>query len=309
MLRRRAGHRDGRPVYADVLGELLSADGTALVVRRADGTTVHVPAAEVHRVRTVPPDRTAVFALEKVAARGWPATDTARLGDWLLRATAGAEHMDVAGWTRRTSSALLVGDPSRPTRDALAVVRGWYAERGLPARLTIPLPAMAAVDHVAGELGFAVEADSEVLVRPVPPIGPGPPVEAGPGVRLDRELTDAWAAAYQVRPVPPVARRVITGPDQVVFASIEDGGVVVAIARGVVTDGWLGVAAVEVRPEHRRRGLAGRIVRGLFGWGAGQGATRCHLQVEAGNDAAQALYEGLGFSQHHRYRLRVSPPG
>src|SRR5215475_9156924 len=49
---------------------------------------------------------------------------------------------------RRANSALLLGDPERPVPDALAEVRAWYAERGLPALLAVPLPAQAPADHI-----------------------------------------------------------------------------------------------------------------------------------------------------------------
>ncbi len=113
-----------------------------------------------------------------------------------------------------------------------------------------------------------------------------------------------WAAVYAARTVPPVGFRVLTAPETVTFGSIVEDGVTVAIGRGVVTRGWLGIAAMEVRPEHRRRGLAKRILRGLLAWGAERGATRCYIQAEATNTAALALYKGHGFKPHHLYRMR-----
>jgi GNAT superfamily N-acetyltransferase len=289
VLRRRAGERDGRPVFADVLGELISS-GDLLVVRRPDGSTVAVPRAEVHRLRPVPPGRAEIVALEEAAALGWPAPETARLGGWLLRAG--------EGWTRRANSALLLGDPGVPLPDALDRVRDWYVSRGLLPRLAIPLPAMAPADHAAARAGWSLDVDVEVLTAAV---RPGPP---DPGVRLAAGPSPEWAAVYQAKTVPPVGFRILTAPRTVVFGSLVDGDTTVAIGRGVVTDGWLGVAAMEVHPDHRRRGLAGRLLRGLLAWGAAAGATRCYLQVESTNPAALALYAGLGFNPHHRYRMR-----
>jgi GNAT superfamily N-acetyltransferase len=291
VLRRLAGERDGRPVFSDVLGELVEA-GADLVVRRPDGETVTVPRAEVHRLRAVPPGRAEILALEEVAARGWPAPETERLGGWLLRAG--------EGWTRRANSALLLGDPGLPVPEALEQVNRWYAQRGLPGRLAVPLPTMAPADHVAARLGWAAELDVEVLTAPVVPA----PVD--PEVRLAATPSAGWAAVYQAKTVPPVGVRVLTAPETVTFGSLEHGGTTVAIGRGVVVGDWLGVAAMEVRPGHRRRGLAARMLRALLAWGAAQGATRCYLQVEAGNEAALALYRRAGFVGHHRYRTRYS---
>jgi GNAT superfamily N-acetyltransferase len=323
VLRRRAGVRDGRVVYSDVLGQLVGVAGGVLSVRRDDGSTVTVAAEDVHRLRAVPPGRAEIIALEEVAARGWPAPETARLGSWLLRAG--------EGWTRRANSALLLGEPGMPVPAALDRVRSWYAARALPAVLAIPLPAQAPADHTAARLGWAVDVETEVLAAPITsapvtpaqvtsaqvtsgpaaaasgPLDPAEPAAGGAGVLLSGTLSPRWEAVYRARTVPAVGRRILTGPATVTFASIELDGTTVAIGRGVVVEDWLGVAAVEVLPGYRRRGLAGRLTGGLLRWGAAHGARRCYVQVEAANAPALGLYASLGFTRHHRYRTRVAP--
>jgi GNAT superfamily N-acetyltransferase len=232
--------------------------------------------------------------LERVAALGWPAPETATLGDWLLRAA--------EGWTRRANSALLLGDPGRPIGQALEHVHAWYTDRGLVPRLVIPLPSMAAADHAAARLGWVSDVEVEVLTAPVVA---GPP---DPDIRLASTPDTGWAAAYRTKTVPEVGRRILTAPQTVTFGSLTDGDSTVAIGRGVVMDGWLGVTAMEVLPEYRRRGFAGRMLRTLLAWGASHGATRCYLQVETSNEPAGSLYTGLGFTRHHRCRNRHRYP-
>jgi N-acetylglutamate synthase len=294
VLRRRAGIRDGRVVYSDVLGRLVDVTDGVLTVRRDDGSTVTVAAQDVHRLRAVPPGRADILALEEIAARGWPAPQTERLGGWLLRAG--------GGWTRRANSALLLGDPGMPVPDALERVRAWYDDRGLRPVVAVPLPAQAPADATAATLGWAADVDVDVLTAALP--GDRPPV---PGVLVSDRLTPQWEAVYRARTVPPVGRRILTAPETVAFASLGQDGRTVAIGRGVVVDGWLGVAAVEVLAGHRRRGLGRRVTAALLGWGASRGARRCYLQVEADNAAAQGLYAALGFTRHHRYRNRAAP--
>jgi GNAT superfamily N-acetyltransferase len=294
VLRRHAGERDGRPAYADILGELIDARDGTLVIRKADGEVVTVPVTEVHRLRPVPPGRAEIFALEEVAAQGWPAPETARLGDWLLRAG--------EGWTRRANSALLLGDPGMSLPQAFQHVVDWYAGRDLVPRLVVPLPSMAAADHAAERLGWTFDVDVDVLAAPVSTAPPDSDVQ------LASTPDAGWMAAYRARTVPPVGLRILTVPATVTFASLIDGDTTVAIGRGVVIGDWLGIAAMEVLPEHRRRGLGRRVLRALLAWGAGQGATRCYLQVETTNPGAMALYAGAGFTRHHRCRNRYSHP-
>ena len=45
----------------------------------------------------------------------------------------------------------------------------------------------------------------------------------------------------------------------------------------------------------------------LLEWGAERGATTAYLQVLGDNTPALALYDGLGFAVHHRYRYLAAP--
>ena len=282
-------------MYSDLLGELTGTAAGTFSVRRADGSVVDVPAEDVHRLRAVPPGAADILALEEVAAQGWPAARTARIGGWLLRSS--------EGWTRRANSCLLLGDPGMPVEDALAAVRDWYAGHGRPAILSVPLPAQSPADRVAERLGWAVDVRTDVLTAPLDSL-----VRPAPEVTVSAELTPEWEAVYQAKTVPPVGRQILTAPEVVGFASIGSGAAgTVAIGRGVVVADWLGVAAVEVVPGHRRQGLAARIMAGLAAWGWERGARRCYLQVEETNAPAHALYHRLGFERHHRYLNRVAP--
>jgi ribosomal protein S18 acetylase RimI-like enzyme len=77
-----------------------------------------------------------------------------------------------------------------------------------------------------------------------------------------------------------------------------------------VVDGrWAGFAAVEVAPEHRRRGLATTVMAALADRALQEGASAAYLQVEPDNAPALSLYAGLGFTTHHAYHYRRSITG
>jgi ribosomal protein S18 acetylase RimI-like enzyme len=59
--------------------------------------------------------------------------------------------------------------------------------------------------------------------------------------------------------------------------------------------------AVEVDPALRGRGLATAVMKALARRALDEGASAAWLQVESDNDQARALYEGMGFTVHHRY--------
>lgn len=293
VVRALAGVEDGRQRYRDVTGVLVTA-ADPLVLRRDDGTEVSVPAGEVHRLKAIPPGVSQIVELERIAAAGWPAPRTERLGDWLLRAG--------DGWTRRANSALVLGSPGEPVGRALATVADFYRAAGLVPRLAVPLPAMVATDHAAAAAGWLVDVDSVVLTRTITATAAD---AADQGVSIDDAPPDGWTAVYRARPITPGGWHTLTGGGTVGFASVVDGEGPVAVGRGVVTDGWLGVSSMEVLPSHRRRGLATRVLDALLAWGHAHGAERCYLQTEVPNTGARATYAAAGFRQHHRYRLRI----
>ncbi|HEY9472719.1 MAG TPA: GNAT family N-acetyltransferase [Mycobacteriales bacterium] len=315
VVRRSVGPRHGRSRYSDVLGHLEAADGDALVVRRADGSRVSVPVSEVHLIKGVPPapvrtTRADVLALEAVAALGWPAPDTERIGGWLLRAG--------AGFTNRANSVLPLDDPGLPAPVALARVESWYDARGLPARFQLPLPVRADLDTELHQRGYLAHDPTYVLTAGLPAVlgaaagDPGStPVPPGDlTTRLASEPDPEWLTGYHHRgapDLPPVAVQIMTSHPRVVFASSVRDGQTLAVARAVVDQDWVGLTALEVREDQRRQGLASRLLRAVLEWADTQGASRIYLQVAQTNIGALALYDRLGFARHHQYRYRVGP--
>lgn len=217
----------------------------------------------------------------------------------------------------------------------------WYAKRGLPPMAQIPLPDGEGVDAVLAGAGWRshdlvrfLTGDIAVVQRLAAESAQlpteGPPVSnllvhavphslaATVHLRLDAEPDEAWLAAYQYRgaPLPGHAREVLqrAGPDtELCFASLRGlagagaSGDVLAVARGALGRGWLGITAVTVSTEHRRRGYGIRLMSALAAWAVERGATAIYLQVAADNHPALSFYRRLGFHHHHDYRYRVGP--
>lgn len=307
VVRRVVGERDGRPLYSDILGELLAFTDRELLVRTSVGGTVTVPWGLVAAAKVIPPKpvrRVDIVALERAAAACWPAVETAWLGDWLLRAS--------DGWTNRANSVLPLGPPDQPVPAAIATVTDWYAARGLTPTFAVPLPLAAALDRTLIAQGWRQTHETLVQTATIDTLAATiRPAQAAdlPPVQLAARPSDGWLALALQRKgnAPAAARQVLCGGHPV-FASITaPDGTLAAIGRGAYAEGWLGVALVEVAPAHRRRGLATHLLRALTTWGAEQGATQAFLQVLAENDTAIASYTKLGFATHHTY-LNYRPP-
>lgn len=330
VVRHRLEHPDplSGATLTDVVGDLLGADHDALVVRTRRGE-VRVPRSLVTVVKEIPPTPSrrgaphralSVEDLQRVMVGAWPAMETERLGDWLLRAS--------RGFTQRANSVVTVGSPGVPLPAALDAVEEWYAARGLPSNLTLagPVGFDPAADEVGAEAlrrGYGRRVATVALTAPTRPIADhlprdapkGPAVVGDPqSVEVGGELTPAWFTAYRsYRPVDELAARaILTGsPEQVFATARETDGTVVGIGRLGLASAWGGLAAMWVSPQARRRGVGGRLLTALAVAAAERGASSLHLQTDVDNTAALGLYERRGFERHHEYvnLSRSSPPG
>jgi ribosomal protein S18 acetylase RimI-like enzyme len=289
VVRRRVADRQ-----TDVLGILLAINADQLVLRTDAGAEQSVPVSDVTAAKRVPPRParySEMLALEAIADRAWPAPEQVPLGQWRLRAA----H----GWTNRANSALPLGNSGQPLPETVAACEAFYEARGLPPKITVPLPVRRDVADQLSAAGWFAQPPVLVQTATLDAVAE----MAVDGVDLMDEPTPAflerlssWKSA-----LPAAAYEVLTGVRPVAFAEVREGGTLLATARGAVVQECLHLGLVEVAPDARRRGLAHRMSSALAGWGRAQGATRMVLQVEEENTAAVALYRRLGFTTHHRY--------
>ncbi|MEO8888710.1 MAG: GNAT family N-acetyltransferase [Jatrophihabitantaceae bacterium] len=286
-----------RDRFADVVGDLLSLSARTAVVDTRNGP-VQVALDTVALARVAPPSTADELALEAVAAAGWQPEETAQIGGWVLRAA--------LGFTARANSVLPLRAPWMPLDQALDRAHEWYAARGLPLQLAVPAEARRLLDAELGERGWVPSVDVEVLAARLDLL-PDDRDSRYP-VEVSATADDAWLTLYRGgEALEPAGRALLARHDRVAFATIRLDGEVVAVGRGVLDSEWLGVAAVEVDPAHRRQGLARAVMGALWAWGRDGGGRRSYLQVSGDNRAALALYARLGYWQHHVYRYRTEP--
>ncbi|MEU6705268.1 GNAT family N-acetyltransferase [Streptomyces wuyuanensis] len=303
-VRRRAESADGSAKFTDTVGVLTSWTGSVLLITRRTGETVRIAESSLVAGKVVPaaPARrrgmpAASFEeLARVSARAWQPVESEPLGEWTLRAA--------SGFTRRANSVLPLGDPGVPVDDALARVRAWYAERGLPAYVQTATGAEGTQERLCAALaerGWEREVTAELRTGGLAPIGD---LDADVRrVRLGRSVDEPWLRRYQRFDVPgPHVLKVLGGGPSVWFATVPgESDVPAAIGRCVVDGRWAGFMSVEVDPAHRRQGLATAVMAALARRALDEGASAAWLQVESDNDGALALYEGMGFAVHHLY--------
>jgi GNAT superfamily N-acetyltransferase len=244
--------------------------------------------------------RSAMAQLERIAALGWRGLEEERLGDWLLRAG--------NRFTGRANSLLPLGDPGRPVEVALGDVVEWYSVRGLRPLIQVPLPLCSGLDEYLAASGWRAFNPSYVFAGDLASVlDSTPPRPDLPAPNYSSSPTADWLSGYRYRgaALPVGAEHVLATAADPTFLSLYEDGAVVAVARGVVDEGWLGVTAVTVDSAHRRRGLARHVMRQLTVWALNRGARRLYLQVAQENVAAVAMYRSMGLEPHHEYHYRT----
>ncbi|MFG2893706.1 GNAT family N-acetyltransferase [Streptomyces sp. NPDC048248] len=310
-VRRLTGGGAGEPAFTDAVGVLTSWDEGVLSITRRSGETVRIDESSLVAAKVVPAEparrrgpAAGVRELQEVAARGWPAIETERLGEWTLRAA--------GGFTRRANSVLPLGDPGLPLDAALEHVKQWYGERGLPAVIVVPTGRTDADETLAAELAGRGWTDERHTTFRVAALAPLADAAADIGrVSLAREPDADWLAMYnRTDEATAEVWKVLTGGPSVWFAKVPGAdGRTAAIGRLVVDGRWAGFAAVEVAPAQRRSGFATLVMAALAERALQEGASAAYLQVEADNAGARALYDRLGFTDHHGYHYRRALPG
>jgi N-acetylglutamate synthase len=284
----------------DVIGELIESDESVVAVRASDGHVVRVTPDRVVALKSLGPRpiRTSeIRALERAAADGWPGVEQAWIDGWLLR----AGH----GFTGRANSAVPV-EPSASLASLPAIVQ-WFHARLLPPTLLLP-DRLGSVppEWTTRDETLVMAADISRVTLPADSVSV-----------ISDAPDDDWLGLYRYRgrPLPSRALDVISSVRDGVLGFGRIGSAastMLAIGRAAVTDApdgrrWVGLTAVEVASEHRRNGLGTRMCGELVAWGRDQGATHANLQVSADNAGAIAMYQGLGFVEHHRYRYAAPP--
>ncbi|MFF4904711.1 GNAT family N-acetyltransferase [Streptomyces sp. NPDC001260] len=305
-VRRLSDPGDSVEKFTDTVGVLTSWDDGVLLITTKGGESVRIPESSLVAGKVVPaaPARrrgpaASYRELALVAARAWRPVESERLGEWELRAA--------AGFTRRANSVLPLGDPGLPLDEALAVVRRWYGDRGLPAYVQTATGGEGTEELLCAELerrGWVREVTAELWTGALAPLADR---AEGTGVLLSREADEAWLARYQRKGVSEVALKVLESGPSVWFATVPGAGAPAAIGRCVVDGRWASFAAVEVDPAMRRRGLATTVMAALARRALDEGASAAWLQVEEDNAGARALYAGMGFAAHHAYHHYREP--
>ena len=125
-------------------------------------------------------------------------------------------------------------------------------------------------------------------------------------VNNDRNgLIQLWSDSFPDNPPHNEPSKVIEAKlevDDQIFVADDQGKIVGACMVGYDGHrGWL--YSVAVSPDHRRRGIGQKLIRGAMEALKSAGCTKVNLQIRASNHEVRAFYESLGFSVEERISM------
>ena len=220
--------------------------------------------------------------LLEVLEATWPPTSTKQIGGWTIR--------DGAGGGKRVSAATGSGD--------IAVAE---------AAMETPLFQMRGdqpEDSALEAAGYARIDPTTLYVAPVEAVATELPprvttFEVWEPLHIMREI---WAVGG-IGPARVAVMERVAGPKTGLFGRIDNkpaGAGFVAIHDGIAM-----IHALEVLDQHRRKGLGLYMMRQAAFWAQRNRASHIALAVTEANEAANALYAGLGLTPMGGYHYRI----
>ena len=245
-----------------------------------------------------------IKAVEDLSLNAWPSHQMQVYDGWILRFS----HF----YTHRTNCVEIIGPSELSLREKVDYCEEVYRKWGTPAIFKISPLTPSALELLLDERGYHIEHEVDNMVLPdLSGIAPAeePFLPLTVGERVDGEWLEGLFALKDMtnevhKAIVPSMYAAIP-KDEITVKAIDGNGHIAATGLGILDRGYVGIYAIHVREDCRRKGLAEAIVRTLLRKGHEQGAGKAYLQVVSDNEAAKRLYEKLGFQTEYSCHFRV----
>jgi len=263
--------------------------------------------------------------IEELSMNAWPSYKIELYDKWLIRFS----HQ----YTFRTNCVEQVGESGLPIEEKVSYCEDIYKNYGTPCNFKISPIVEPSFDSFLEDRGYGIRHETEVMTMSLDNYTTLSPKASEYGntdhnsglpelvryddttsVSVNDTITDRWITELfrlnhttnpiHLKIVPSMFKAI---PKTTIVAAISDDRRMVASGLGILDRDYLGIYAIYIDPEFRRRHYASYICNTLITQGIKMGARYSYLQVVKGNEPAISLYERLGFRYHYSYWFRSKP--
>ena len=242
--------------------------------------------------------------IEDLSLNAWPSHKMELYDGWILRFS--------YFYTHRTNSVEQFSESLLPWSVKIPYCEKEYARLGSPAVFKISPLVSENFDFMLENRGYRIEHTTNVMTMDLS--SEAVTGTSFPEVELLEGIPIEWIdALFRLKGTKSeIHRKVVPSmynaiPKETICVCMRKNGEIAATGLGILDREYLGIYAIHVREDLRRRGLARKICCRLLAEGIKKGADKAYLQVVEGNDPARRLYESLGFTLLYTYWFRVQP--
>ena len=247
-------------------------------------------------------DKKDIKTIEDLSLNAWPSHQMQLYDGWILRFS----HF----YTHRTNCVEQIGKAQIPWEEKVRYCERIYRRWNTPCVFKITPLTDPAFDELLEGQGYHIEHVTDVMCCDLKEAGEYPVYEE---VQVEKRISDEWidalfsikenATVTHLKIVPSMYAAI---PKDVLCARIRKDGRIIATGLGILDRDHIGIYAINVDKEFRRRGLARKICETLLREGVkNPGVGKAYLQVVSDNTPAISLYESLGFEKEYQYWFRV----
>lgn len=239
--------------------------------------------------------------IEELSFNAWPSHKTELYDGWILRYS--------SNYTHRTNCVNLIAPSKLPLSQKVNFCENEYRAEQTPCIFKISPLTDPNVDKYLKNNGYLVEHVTDNMTMSFTDFVP---FHSNIEVKLENEITDQWISSlFDLNgTTDPILKKIVPHmyhsiPKPTISASIHQDGKMVASGLGILDRDHIGIYAIYVDSDYRRRHYAHAICDALIHAGMKRGADHAYLQVVKGNTPARNLYESLGFKYLYTYWFRT----
>jgi|694.fasta_scaffold15731_7 GNAT superfamily N-acetyltransferase len=281
--------------YRDIVGILESPS----TLRHKDGREITFSQNEIAIYREIIPLSESagkgaplsirIIELEKLLNSTWSATEQFMHGQWLFRAS--------GKYTMRANSVLPqgappFGKPEKEINEAIKDVITFYSERDLEPIFHLPLPLYEELFNYLIAHGWREKLRAQVQVIDIPVSE----IDSDLVLEVSATCNSEWLLVQGDEKLLDIMDKT-----QALYYILKKQDTAVAVLRAGISDDWAVISRLFVKPEYRGNKFSQELMHLVFRDLRSAGITKAALQVDLSNEAAMALYKGLGFRKHHEY--------